>query len=132
MRRAGAALAIALAAVAVAGCGASTEDLMAIEVTHGPAHRELRIRVTNDGRASCGGQLQPLASQTLLDAREVKRAMRPLARRGATFAAAGSGRHYLFRSFDGSVSWSEGSHGPPALGRTTLLALRLERQLCRG
>ena len=63
---------------------------------------------------------------------EVKRALRPLARRGATFTTSRPGaRRYRVRSFDGIVRWAEGAPGPPALGRATLLALRLERELCR-
>jgi hypothetical protein len=68
----------------------------------------------------------------LLDAREVKRALRPLARRGASFTRPGSDRRsYVFRSFDGTVRWTEGAGGPQPLGRATLLELRLERRLCR-
>jgi hypothetical protein len=68
----------------------------------------------------------------LLDARGVKRALRPLARRGAAFAGARADRSsYVFRSFDGVVRWTEGVRGPRALGRAALLELRLERRLCR-
>jgi hypothetical protein len=129
------AAAAAAASVLVAlptGCGTATEDLMAIEVTGGPAHVRERIRVTDDGRASCGGALRPISSQMLLDAREVKRELRPSARSGASFTSPRSGaRQYLVRSFDGTVRFSEGAPGPPALGRATLLALQLERELCR-
>jgi hypothetical protein len=129
--RAAAAAALAVAA-ALAGCGTETEDLMAVAVTGGPAKVRERIRVTNDGRASCGGELRQIPSQTLLDAREVKRDLRPLARRGASFPSSRRDtRQYVFRSFDGTVRWTEGAPGPPALGRATLLALRLERELCR-
>jgi hypothetical protein len=127
------AAAVVAAAVALAGCGTATEDLMAIDVSGGPGRVHERLRVTNDGRASCGGELRQISSQTLLDAREAKRALRPLARRGASFTATRPGvRAYVFRSFDGTVRWGEGAPGPPALGRATLLALRLERLLCRG
>lgn len=124
--------AAAAAAVAVAGCGTQTEDLLAFERDYPVTGVHVRIRVTNDGRGSCGaGELQPLTSQALLDAREVKRSLRPLARRGASFTTAGSQRRsYVFRSFDGTVRWTEG-RGPPVLGRATLLELRLERGLCR-
>ena len=132
MRRAAVAAALAAAAL-LAGCGAQTEDLMAIDVSGGPARTREHLRVTNDGRASCGGPLRAIASQTLLDAREAKRALRPLARRGASFPSPRPGvRQYAFRSFDGTVHWGEGAPGPPGLARATLLALRLERELCRG
>ena len=125
--------AAAAAAVALASCGTATEDLMTIERRFAETGVQVRLRVTNDGRASCGaGTLQRLTSQTLLDAREVKRALRPLARRGAAFARPRPDRSsYVVRSFDGVVRWDEGARGPPALGRAALLQLRLERSLCR-
>jgi hypothetical protein len=130
--RSTAALAALAAAAALAGCGSATEDLLALEVTGGPARVHERIRVTNDGRASCGGGLRQIPSQMLLDARGAKRALRPLARRGASFPSPRAGaRRYVFRSFDGTVRWTEGAAGSPALSRATLLALRLERELCR-
>ena len=120
--------------LAVAGCGAPSGDLLGIEVTGGPAHVRERIRVTDDGQASCnGGALQQLSSQRVLDAREAKRLLKPLAKQGTTYASGPAGaRHYLATSFDGSVSWTEGAAGPAALARATLLALQLERQLCHG
>jgi hypothetical protein len=133
MRRPRGAAAAALAAAAMlAGCGTATEDLLSIEVTGGPAHVRERIRVTDDGRASCSGPLRSIPSQTVLDAREVKRKLRPLARRGASFPSSRSGaRQYVVSSFDGTVHFGEGAQGPAALGRATLLALQLERALCR-
>jgi hypothetical protein len=126
-----AALALALAA-SLGGCGTATEDLMAVDVTGGFARVHERIRLTDDGRASCGGPLRQIPSQMLLDAREVKRALRPLAKRGASFQTGRPGaRQYVVRSFDGILRFTEGAPGPPTLGRATLLVLRLERQVCR-
>jgi hypothetical protein len=128
------AAAAAAAAVAVlAGCGSGTADLMAVHVTGGFVGEDYELRVTDDGRGSCGGPLRPLPSQTVLDAREVKRDMRPFARRGATLPTAGGDlHHYEFRSFDGVVRWDEGRPLPPAIGRATALTLRLKRALCRA
>ncbi|HKP88745.1 MAG TPA: hypothetical protein VJT75_02105 [Thermoleophilaceae bacterium] len=127
-------LAAAAAAIALGGCGTATEDLMAIERSFPETGVHVRIRVTNDGRGSCGaGTLQRLPSQTLLDARGVKRSLRPLARRGASFSSSRPDRSsYVFRSFDGVVRWTEGTRGPRALARAALLELRLERLLCRA
>jgi len=132
--RVGAAAVAAAALLAMAwltGCGTATEDLMAIDVTGGPANVHERIRVTDDGRASCGGPLRQIPSQLLLDAREAKRLLRPYARNGASFRTARrTVRQYVVRSFDGTVRFSEGAPGPAALGRVTLLTLRLERVVC--
>jgi hypothetical protein len=131
-RRRLAAVPAALLAIALlVGCGTATEDLMAIDVTGGPSHVHDRIRLTDDGRASCGGPLRQISSQMLLDARETKRLLRPYARNGASFLTARRDvRQYAVRSFDGTVRFSEGARGPIALGRVTLLALHLERELC--
>ena len=131
-RVAGVAATLALAA-GMAACGTDTADLLAIEVNGGPAHVHERIRVTDDGRATCGGPLRSIPSQWVLDAREVKRKLRPLARRGASFPSSRPGaRRYVVSSFDGTVHFGEGAPGPPELGRATLLALQLERELCRA
>ncbi|MEA2397994.1 MAG: hypothetical protein QOK25_1550 [Thermoleophilaceae bacterium] len=126
-------VATAALTVAVAGCGAPSGDLLGIQVTGGPAHVRERIRVTDDGQASCGGALRQLSSQQVLEAREVKRLLKPLAKQGASYTSPrAGGRRYVASSLDGSVSFTEGAPGPPALARATLLALQLERQLCRG
>jgi hypothetical protein len=120
--------------LAAAGCGGSAGDLLTLQVSGGAANAHERIRVTEDGRASCnGGALRQLGSDEVLDARQVKRLLRPAAKRGESFRAGRQGgRHYLLRSVDGSVSWVEGATAPAALPRATLFALRLERQLCRS
>ena len=128
---------LAAAAVALlAGCGSGTADLMSIDVvSEGVMVNTDHIRITDDGRASCGGSLRTLPSQTVLDAREVKRALRPLAKRGANYSTGGVNvSYYEFSSFDGTVRWDADARAglPPAIGRATLFALRLERLLCRG
>lgn len=122
------------AAVLAAGCGGAAGDVLALEVTGGAANSHDRLRITDDGRASCnGGRLVTIQNNQLLAAREDKRLLRPFAKRGATFPGAVAGaRDFVARSQDGSVSWSEGAQRlPTALGRTTLLAIELERQICR-
>jgi hypothetical protein len=131
MRR-GAAAAAAVAAL-VSGCGGESGDLIAIEVSGGPLRTTERIVVTEDGRARCnGGPLGEIPSMRLLDAREVERKLEPLAAKGAIYSAPAEGRRrYLARTRDGNVRWVEGARGtPPVIGKATLLALQLERQVC--
>ena len=127
-------LACVVVTALAAGCGGTAGDLMALEVSGGPLHGRERILVTDDGRASCNdGPLEAISNQQLLDAREDKRSLRPLAKRGTNFPTSRRGvRRYVFKSQDGTVEWSEGASGLPApIGRITLLALQLERRLCR-
>jgi hypothetical protein len=129
----------ALACVAVlsaSGCGGGTGDLLAIEVSGGIAApaRPDRIVVQSDGRASCNrGRVQEIPSQTLLDAREVERDVKPLAERGASYPAHGADqRQYVLRTDNGVVRWAEGERRlPKPLPEAELLTLRLRRQLCR-
>ena len=58
--------------------------------------------------------------------------MKKLAGRGASFTVSRPGaRRYIIDTNDGTVSWTEGVPGPPVLAKASLLALQLERQLCR-
>jgi hypothetical protein len=124
-----------LAAFAVAGCGGGSGDLMAIEIAKGPARgRALDIVIKDNGRATCnGGSEESIPSDLLIDARELERDLDDLAEEGAFFEPTGAGRReYVVRTKAGTVRWSEGDRGlPRELPRTQLLALRLDRLLCR-
>jgi hypothetical protein len=124
-----------VAVLSASGCGGDTGDLLAIEVSGGiaaPAQPD-RIIVQSDGRATCnGGRAQEIPSQTLLDAREIERDVKPLADRGANYPAHGADqRHYVLRTDNGVVRWAEGERGlPKPLPKAELLTLQLRRQLC--
>jgi hypothetical protein len=124
-----------LAALAVAGCGGGSGDLMAIEIAKGPARgRALDIVIKDNGRATCNsGSEESIPSDLLIDARELERDLDDLAEEGAFFEPTGAGRReYVVRIKAGTVRWSEGDRGlPRELPRTQLLALRLDRLLCR-
>jgi hypothetical protein len=133
MRRAAAAA--AALAWALAGCGGTAGDLVAIEVSGGPVKGTEHIVVLEDGRARCNaGPLETIPSDRLLDAREVERDLEPLAEKGASYEAPAAGRRrYLARTRDGAVRWVEGARSVPSvIGKATLLALQLERQVCSG
>jgi hypothetical protein len=117
----------------LAGCGGGAGDLVAIEVSGGPVKGTEHLVVTEDGRARCNaGPLEPITNDQLLDAREIERDLEPLAKDGATYPATGADRRrYLARTRDGSVRWTEGAKGAPSvIGKATLLALQVERQVC--
>jgi hypothetical protein len=131
MRRAAVA---ALAALALAGCGGESGDLIAIEVSGGAQPRPVKLVVTGDGRGSCnGGELQELPSERVIDARETERELEDPAHDSANFGGATRERRgYVARTKDGTVRWREGQVRPEVLGKATLLALQLERDLCRA
>lgn len=133
MRRIGPVL---LAGLLAAGCGGEAGDLMAIEVSPGATQtRPLEIVVASDGRATCNdGPSETIPSDLLIDARELERELGNLAEEGATFfPPTGAGRReYVVRIKAGTVRWGEGDRGlPQVLPQTQLLALRLDRLLCR-
>jgi hypothetical protein len=116
----------------LAGCGGEAGDLIALEGTGGskPGHR---VVVTGDGRGSCdGGDLSSIPSDRLIDAREVERELEELADESATFPEQRGRRRYTARTDEGIVRWSEGARElPRVLPEASLLALQLERELCR-
>ena len=124
-----------LVALLAAGCGGEAGDLMAIEIAKGPARgRELDIVVKGDGRGTCnGGAEKSIPSDLVIDARELERDLSDLAEQSAFFEPTGAGRReYVVRIKAGTVRWSEGDRGlPRELPRTQLLALKLDRLLCR-
>jgi hypothetical protein len=125
-------LAGVLATGLLAGCGGEAGDLIALEAAGGakPGHR---IVVTGDGRGSCdGGGLSSIPSDRLIEAREVERELQELADESATFPEQRDRRRYTARTDDGVVRWSEGARElPRVLPEASLLALKLERELCR-
>ncbi len=130
MRRA--TLTAALLCALVAGCGGGSGDLLAIDVTGGPGGTQ-RLVIASDGRARCNGsELAAIASERLIDARELERDVYDLAKDGENFESGARGiRSYSLRTDDGSVRWREGARGlPRVLSRAQLLALQLGRELC--
>lgn len=124
-----------VALLLLAGCGGTAGDLLSITVSGGPAAAAAKhtIVVSGDGRGSCDrGELRALDSQRVIEAREIERDARKLARDAASYPERPGARRYVLSTNDGVVRWSEGDSGlPAALPRAQLLALRLERQLCR-
>ena len=120
-------------AVALAGCGGSPGDLLAIDVTGGPAQRKQSIVVRNDGHASCnGGPSQDIGSDALIDARAIERDLGDDAGRAAIYRTNHRGAtSYVARTNDGTVRWQEGAPGlPPVLSKAQLFALQQGRRLC--
>lgn len=128
------ALAAICAAAVAAGCGGSAGDILALEVSTGRDAESARLTVTEDGRGACdGGALEPIASERLIEAREVAREIEGLAEEGARFglSAARDGRTYTAHTPAGTVRWVEGaSELPEPLPRAAVLARELEDDLC--
>lgn len=127
----------ALVALSLSGCGGEAGDLLALEVSGGFQREPVRLTVTEDGRGTCdGGALQPVAGDSLIEAREVERDLAALAEEGASFGTARGARdrrHYVARTRVGTVRWVEGAPGlPEVLPQAALLAQQLQGKLCEG
>jgi len=123
----------ALLCAAVIGCGGTSGDILGLGMSGGPLREAQRMHVTEDGRGSCNkGQLHSLPSPTVIDARELVRDAKDLAKRGANFGGPTRGvRNFELRTPDGTVTWVENAPQlPPVLGRAELLSLELSRELC--
>jgi hypothetical protein len=125
-----------VACLPAAACGGEAGDLMAIEVTGGFAQDRGRLDIVlaSDGRGSCNGSpKKTVPSDVLIDARELERDLGDLAEEGATYGTRTPAKgHYVVRTKAGTVRWTEGEPALPAeLPQTQLLALRLDRLLCR-
>ncbi|MBA2504330.1 MAG: hypothetical protein H0V29_00130 [Thermoleophilaceae bacterium] len=121
--------------VLLAACGGGSGDTLAIDIEGGPRNEKYAIRVTGDGRASCdGNELQALLSQQVITSREIERGVREFAVDARSFITAEPGRRsYTLRTTDGTVRWTEGAPGLPAvLPKAQRLGFQLERTLCRG
>lgn len=124
---------LAAAAVTAAACGGAPGDLLAIDVSGGPANRKQQIVVQTDGRARCnGGREVNIGSASLIEAREIEREAAELAGRAAVYdGARGNRTSYVLRTKDGTVRWREGIRGlPEVLSRVQLFALQQSRVLC--
>ena len=110
---------------------------MAIEITGGPDRgaRQLDIVLASDGRGTCNdGATESVPSDVVIDARELERDLGDLAEEGTTYEPTRENqRRYVVRIKKGTVRWAEGTPDlPEVLPRTQLLALRLDRLLCRS
>jgi hypothetical protein len=115
------------------GCGGAAGDRRSIDIAGGPTRERHTVVVSGDGRGSCDrGPLKQLPADRVLDARGIDRDVGDLVRRAAVYPPRPGARRYAVRTHDGEVRWSEGSPGiPSVLPRAQLLALQLERLLCR-
>ncbi|HEU4979437.1 MAG TPA: hypothetical protein VFT42_11110 [Solirubrobacteraceae bacterium] len=121
-------------ALAAAGCGAEAPDLFLLTRSGSIPDARLRLRVTDDGQASCNGRpLVEITSAQLIAAREVQRDATKLAKRGARLPPQrGSVLSYTLRTQDGSVRFSDDSlHQPPVLFRAAALARSIAQGACR-
>jgi hypothetical protein len=111
------------------GCGSAAADLFTVTRTAGIPAGNLRLRVTDDGRASCNGApLVDITSAQLITAREARRDLDELGSRRLS-----SGRQPVFaygaRTRRTRVTWADDSaRQAPVLFRLA----KLTRDIAKG
>ena len=118
---------------ALAGCGGSSGDLISIQARGGPANRDQRIVVQDNGQASCNkGPASDVGSEALIDARELERDLKKPAENAEVHEGTDPrATSYVAQTKDGTVRWSESAPGlPPVLPRAQLFVLQQGRKLC--
>jgi hypothetical protein len=122
------------AALACSGCGGRAADLFVVQRAGSIPGAALRLRVTDDGQASCNGRpLVEIASSELLDARKVQRDLSRPARASLRLPPGpGSILRYSVRTDDGTVRFSDTSpRQPPVLYRVAELTREIAKGPCR-
>ena len=105
-----------LAAAALAACGTPSADLFVVERTGSLPDARLTLRVGDGGTVRCdGGDERPIASEDLLDARQLTEELRPLLDRDVRLAPReGSLLQYRVTGEEGEVRFADNSRGLPA------------------
>ena len=103
-------------ALALTGCGTAGADLMVVDRSGSIAGATLAMRVIDDGQVVCNGSKHPLASQALIDAREVVRQLGEPGTKGLVLRpGTPSILRFSIRTKDGVVRFSDTSPGQPAV-----------------
>jgi hypothetical protein len=122
---------LAAPAVAAAGCGGEAADLFVVTRSGSIPGAALRLRVTDDGRASCNGRgLVEISSGELIRARDAARELAdPTKRHVVLPPRPGSVLRYRVRTEVGAVAWSDTSRGQPPV---FFAVAKLTRDVARG
>ena len=115
--------------IGLTGCGSAAADLFTVTRTAGIPAGDLRLRITDDGRASCNGApLVDITSSQLITAREARRDLDTL---GSRRLAAGrqSVFSYRVRTRRATVAWADDS---PRQGPVLFRLAKLVRDIAKG
>jgi hypothetical protein len=121
------------AAAALAGCGTPSADLFVVDRTGSLPDAKLTLRVGDGGTVRCdGGEERPIASEDLLDARQLTEDLRPLLDRGARLPARpGSLLQYRVSGEEGEASFADNSRRlPRAFGEVIRFTRKIAIEVC--
>ena len=125
--------ALLAAGVLLAGCGTPSADLFVVERSGSLPDARLTLRVGDGGTVRCdGGDERPIASEDLLDARQITEDLRPLLdRRVSLPPRRGSLLRYRVTGEEGEVRFADNSAGlPEALARVVQFTRKMAKEVC--
>ena len=104
-----------VAGALLAGCGTPSADLFVVDRAGSLPDAELTLRVGDGGTVRCdGGPERSIASEDLLDARQLTEDLRPLLDRGVRLPPQdGSLLRYRVTGGEGEVRFADNSRGQP-------------------
>ncbi|HEX2085277.1 MAG TPA: hypothetical protein VHF89_06305 [Solirubrobacteraceae bacterium] len=106
---------LAAALALLAGCGTPSADLFVVDRTGSLPDARLTLRVGDGGTVRCdGGEEIEIASEDLLDARQLAKDLEPLLGRGLRLPPReGSVLRYRVTGGEGEVTFADNSRGQP-------------------
>ena len=125
--------ALLAAGVLLAGCGTPSADLFVVDREGSLPDARLTLRVGDGGTVRCdGGDERPIASEDLLDARQLAEDLSPLLDRNLRLPPRpGSLLRYRVTGEEGEVRFADNSPNPPAvLGRLIRFTRKMAMNAC--
>ncbi|MDQ3739736.1 MAG: hypothetical protein M3389_02220, partial [Actinomycetota bacterium] len=114
-------------------CGTPSADLFVVERDGSLPDAKLTLRVGDGGTVRCdGGDEKPIASEDLLDARQLAEDLKPLLDRGLELPPReGSLLRFEVTAGEGTVRFHDNSPSPPPeLGRVIRFTRKIAREAC--
>ncbi|HEV2813310.1 MAG TPA: hypothetical protein VGW10_08670 [Solirubrobacteraceae bacterium] len=131
--RGGRRLALAALACAATACGTPSADLFVVERDGSLPDAKLTLRVGDGGTVRCdGGEEKEIASEDLLDARQLAEDLRPLLDRGLDLPPKpDSLLNYRVSGEEGDVRFADNSAGQPEeFGRLIQFTRKIAMSAC--
>jgi hypothetical protein len=125
-------VAVALTALLVAGCGSPAADLFEVKRTGSDRNANLTLLVSDDSTVTCNGQKHEIPGDTLLEARELTRALSEQAELNLELPPGPkSVLSYRVRMQAGTIAFSDTSRPlPPSFAELTVFTKHVSEDVC--
>ena len=126
------ALVLLATTVALAGCGTATSDLLVVNRAGKLPDAKLELLITDGLTVECDGTSEPLANDTLLDARDLTRRLLPVLDKNPRFAVPPNALlRFRVEGETGTATFADASPNlPPELSELILLTRQIAKESC--